>query len=123
VPGHVALPIASPGPLAGVISVSGLPAAFGWMGWRFGRTLLRVAGWSWWWAAWACGSQGGYWYCVAFVVFGTLAWGAGTVWYVNRCGRWPSALSRRLITRVLGKHSPLEEAELPTVVLTPRGDR
>jgi hypothetical protein len=27
--------------------------------------LLRIAGWSWWWVACACGSQSGYGYCVA----------------------------------------------------------
>jgi hypothetical protein len=33
--------------------------------------------------------------------------GTGTVWYAKRPRRWPSALSRRLLTLVLGKHSPL----------------
>ena len=118
-----AVPIASPGPLAGAISVFGLLAAFAWIAWRFGPTLLRMAGWSWWWLAWACGSQGGYWYCLAFLALGTLSWSAGTAWYAKRRGCWPSPLSGRLLTPVLGKHSPLEEAEPPTVALAPRRHR
>jgi hypothetical protein len=120
---HVAVPIASPGPLAGVISVFGLLATFAWIVWRFGPTLLRVAGWSWWSAAWACGSLGGCGHFAFLLVLGVLAWAAGTVWYARRRGRWPSPLSRRLLERALGKHSPLEEAELPTVVLTSRRRR
>jgi hypothetical protein len=65
----------------------------------------------------------GFWYCVAFVVLGTLAWGAGTVWYTRRRAQWPSPFSRRLLEPVLGKHSPLEEGELRTVVLTNRHHR
>ena len=123
VPVHLAVPIASPGPLAVVISVFGLLAMFTWIAWRFGPTLLRLAGWSWWWASWACGSQGGSGYCIFLLVLGTLFWGAGTVWYARRRGRWPSPLSRRLLERVLGKHSTVEEAELRRVVLTPRRHR
>jgi hypothetical protein len=100
--------MASSGPLSDAISVFGLSAAFGWIAWRFGPTLLRLAGWSWWWVAWACGSQGGYGYCAALLVLGTLAWSAGTVWYARRRGRWPSPLSRRLLEPMLGKHSPLD---------------
>jgi hypothetical protein len=69
------------------------------------------------------GSQGGYGCCIFFLVLGMLAWGAGTVWYARRRGRWPSPLSRRLLTSVLGKHSPLDEAELRTVALTRRRRR
>jgi hypothetical protein len=105
---HAAVPLASPGPLAAAISIVGLLALFAWIAWRFGPTLLRVGGWCSWWAAWACGSEGGYAYCVALLVLGTLAWSAGTVWYARRRGRWPSPLSRRLLTALLGKHSPLE---------------
>jgi hypothetical protein len=123
VPVLAAVPVASPGPLAGVISLFGLLAVFAWIAWRFGPTLLRVAGWSWWWLAWACGSQGGYWYCLAFLALGTLSWTAGTLWYARRRGRWPSALSRRLLEPVLGKRSSLEQAERPTVVLAPRRHR
>ena len=118
-PAYFVVPIVSPGRLADVISVFALLAVFAWIAWRFGPTLLRITGWSWWWVAWACGSQGGYWYSIAFVVFGTLAWGAGTAWYVRRRGRWPSPLSRRLLEPVLGKHSPLEETELASVAFTP----
>jgi hypothetical protein len=99
-PLRIVVPIASPGPLAGLIDVLGLLGILAWIAWRFGPTLLRVTGWCSWWVAWVCGSQAGYWYCFAFLVFGTLAWGAGTVWYARRRGRWPSALSRRLLTRV-----------------------
>jgi hypothetical protein len=49
---------------------------------------------------------------------------AGTVWYARRRGRWPLLLARRLLEPVLGrKHSPLDEAELPAVVLTSRPHR
>jgi hypothetical protein len=51
--------------------------------------------------AWACGSQGGYAYCLAFAGLGALAWGGGTLWYVRRRGRWPSPISARLFTRLL----------------------
>jgi hypothetical protein len=104
---RVAVPLASPSPLAGLISVFGLLAAFAWIAWRFGPTLLRITGWSSWWIAWACGSQGGYGYCFAFCSLGTLAWGAGTVWFARRRGRWPSPFSRRLLEPLLGKHRPL----------------
>jgi hypothetical protein len=66
-------PVASPGPLAGAISLLGLAAVSAWVTWRFGPTLLRVTGWASWAVAWACGSQGGYDYCVAFLVLGALA--------------------------------------------------
>jgi hypothetical protein len=66
VPVHLSLPMASPGPLAGLISVFGLLAAFVWIAWRFGPMLLRLGGWCSRWAAWACGTQGGYAYCAAF---------------------------------------------------------
>jgi hypothetical protein len=105
---HAAVPLASPGPLAAAISLIGLLALFAWIAWRFGPTLMRVSGWCSWCAAWACGSEGGYAYCVAFVVLGTVAWGAGTVWYARRRGRWPSTISRRLLGLVLGKHGPLD---------------
>ena len=120
-PVQIAVPIGSPGPLAGVISVLGLLAAFAWIGWRFGPTLLRIMGGSSWWLAWACGSQGGYWYGLAFLALGTVSWSAGTVWYAKRRGRWPSALSRRLLEPLLGKH--LEKPEHPGVVLTGRRPR
>jgi hypothetical protein len=100
------LPIASPGPLAGAISIVGLLAAFAWIGWRFGPILLRLGGLCSWWAAWACGSRGGYGYCVGFLVLGAVAWGAGTIWYAGRRGRWPSALSERVFTCLLGRGSP-----------------
>jgi hypothetical protein len=106
-----------------VISILGLLAVFGWIAWRFGPTLLRVTGWSCWWVACACGSQGGYGYCVVFLMLGTLAWSAGTVWYASRRGRWPSALSQRLLTPVLGKHAHLNGADPPTIVVTPRRHR
>jgi hypothetical protein len=92
--------IASPGPLAGVIGVIGFLTAAAWIGWRFGPTVTRLTGWCSWVVAWACGSQGGYGYFVAFLLVGTLAWGAGTLWYAHRRGRWPSPISARLFTRV-----------------------
>jgi hypothetical protein len=104
-------PPAGADPLADAISLIGLVAVFAWIAWRFGPTLLRVAGWSWWWVAWACGSQGGYRGCVAFLVLGTVAWSVGTVWYATRRGRWPSVISERLLTRALGRHSPLAPPE------------
>jgi hypothetical protein len=95
-------PIPSPGPLAGAISLLGLLAVSTYVAWRFGPTLLRVTGWAWLGVAWACGSQGGYGYCAGFLVLGVLAWSAGTIWYVKRRGRWPSAVSERVLTHGLG---------------------
>jgi hypothetical protein len=118
-----AIPIASAGPLAGVICVLGLLAVVAWVGWRFGPTLARVGGWCSWAVAWACGSQGGYGYCIVFAVFGVLAWGTGTVWYARRRGRWPSALSARLFTRLLGERAQLARIELPAVPVLPRRHR
>jgi hypothetical protein len=118
-----ATPLASAGPLAGVICVLGLLAALAWIAWRFGPTLARVTGWCSWWVAWACGSQGGYGYCVAFALFGVLAWGTGTVWYAHRRGRWPSAISARLLTRLLGRHDQLADTELPAVLIVSRRHR
>jgi hypothetical protein len=106
-------PVSTVGPLAGGISLIGLVAVFAWIAWRFGPTLLRIAGWSWWWVAWACGSQGGYGYCAAFLVLGALAWAVGTIWCAKRWGRWPSSLSGRLLTRALGKRSPLPPLRSP----------
>jgi hypothetical protein len=59
-------PVASPAPLAAAIGVLGFLTVVAWVAWRFGPTLLRISGWSWWWVAWASGSQRGYGYCVAF---------------------------------------------------------
>jgi hypothetical protein len=107
-------PLASTGLLAGAITALGLLAASAWIAWRFGPTLLRLAGSCSWCASWACGSQGGYGYCLAFLVLGTLAWWAGTVWYAKRRGRWPSAASERLMTRALGRRCPLVSAQRPS---------
>lgn len=120
---HLAIPVASTGPLSGVIGAVGVLAVLAWVAWRFGPTLSRVTGWSSWWVAWACGSQGGYGYCIAFLLFGTLAWGGGTIWYARRRGRWPSALSERLFARLLGRRSPVTHVELPAVVIVPRRHR
>jgi hypothetical protein len=65
----------------------------------------------------------GYWCCAFLLVLGTLAWGAGTVWWARRSRRWHSSLSRHLFERTLGEHSRLEEAHLPTVVLASRRHR
>jgi hypothetical protein len=88
-------------PLATAITILGLVATLAWFAWRFGPTLTRLTGWCSWWVAWACGSQGGYGYCFAFLLLGTLAWGGGTIWYAHRRGRWPSPLSARLFTHLL----------------------
>jgi hypothetical protein len=113
------VPIASASPLAGVVCVLGLLGVVAWVGWRFGPALARVTGWCCWAVAWACGSQGGYGYCVAFAVLGVLAWGAGTVWYARRRGRWPSALSAKLFRRLLGERARLRQIELPAVLIVP----
>ena len=97
------LPTASASPLSGVISILGLLAAATWIGWRFGPTVARLVGFCSWWVGWACGSQGGYGYCAAFLLLGTIAWGGGTLWYAKRRGRWPSLLSARLVARVPSK--------------------
>ena len=39
---HLAAPIATPGPLAGVISVLDLLAVGAWVAWRLGPTLTRA---------------------------------------------------------------------------------
>jgi hypothetical protein len=116
-------PLASPGPLAGVIGVLGFLAVVAWTGWRFGPTLTRLTGWCSWWVAWACGSQGGYGYCAVFLALGTLAWGGGTIWYAKRRGRWPSALSARVFARLLGRRNPVTQIELPATVIVPRRRR
>jgi hypothetical protein len=123
VPSLLGVPLTSTGPLAGVIGVLGFLTVLAWIGWRFGPTLARVTGWCSWWVAWACGSQGGYGYCVAFLVLGALAWGAGTVWYARRRGRWPSTLSARLFARLLGRRNPVPHVALPGDVIVPRGHR
>ncbi len=107
---HLALPIAT-ALLANAICLVGFLAVAGWLAWRFGPTLARVTGWCSWWVAWACGSQGGYAYCVAFLLLGALAWGTGTVWYARRRGHWPSALSARLFTRLLGHYARLTQTD------------
>lgn len=106
-------------PLASAISLLGVLAAIAYIAWRFGPTLARTTGWCSWWVAWACGSQGGYGYCVAFAVFGVLAWGTGTVWYARRRGRWPSMLSTWLFTRLLGERARFRQIELPAVLIVP----
>lgn len=98
---HAAEAPESPDALATVIGVLGLLAVATWFVLRFGSTLLRLTGWCSWWLTWACGSQGAYGYRLAFFVLGTLAWGASTVSYARRRGRWPSAISERVVTRAL----------------------
>jgi hypothetical protein len=110
---HVPVPLASQGAPADAIGILGLLAVSAWITWRFGATLLRLTGFCSWCVGWACGSQGGYGYCLAFLALGILAWGAGTVWYAKRRGRWPSAISARLLTRVLDRRSPLTPTEAP----------
>jgi hypothetical protein len=95
--------IASTGPASGAIRLLGFLAIAAWLLWWFGPTLARLAGWSSLWVAWACGSQGAYGYCVAFVVLGAIAWSGGTIWYARRRGYWPSALSAKIFTRLLGR--------------------
>jgi hypothetical protein len=90
----------------------GLLAASAWITWRFGPTILRLTGRCSWCVAWACGSQGGYGYCAVFLALGTLAWGAGTLSYARRRGRWPYAISERLLTRVSGRSRSFEPGEL-----------
>jgi hypothetical protein len=93
----LAPPIATAGPMAAAITILGFVAVVAWVAWRFGRTLARVSGWGSLWVAWACGSQGGYGYCTAFLVFGALAWGGGTLWWARRRSYWPSAVSARFV--------------------------
>jgi hypothetical protein len=116
-------PVAAVGLLAGAISLIGSVAVFAWIVWRFGPMLLRIAGWSWLWVAWACGSQRGYGYCVAFLLMGMVAWGAGTVWYARRRGRWPSMLSGRVLTRLLGTSAAIPRGQLRSNVLRGRRQR
>ena len=113
---HVAVSTGPTGPLASVISVLGLLAATAWVGWRF-PTLTRLAGRCFWVLAWACGSQGGHGYRAAFVVLGALTWGAGTIWYAKRRGRWPSMLSGRILSRALAPRSPLPRTARQTSLI------
>jgi hypothetical protein len=103
-----------------VVGVLGLLATVAWIAWRFGPMLTRVTGWCSWWVAWACGSQGGYGYCAAFLLLGALAWGGGTIWYAKRRGRWRSALSARLFARLLGERNPVTQVKPPSAVIVPR---
>lgn len=115
--------VAHHGLLACAISLLGVLAVFAWIVCRFGPTLLRVAGWAWWWVAWACGSERGCGYCAVFLVLGTVAWAAGTIWYTKRRGRWPSTLSARLFSRLLGRCTRVTWAELPAIVTASRHRR
>jgi hypothetical protein len=103
------------GPFADAVCAAGLFAACAWLAVRFGPALLRIAGFCSLGVAWACGSQGGYGYCAAVLMLGVVTWAAGTVWYARRRGRWPSALSGRVLSRVLGRRSPLPHPGSPTV--------
>jgi hypothetical protein len=98
---HAVTVVVSTSVPSSAITVLGLLVTFAWLGWRFGPTLMRLTGWCSWWVAWAAGSQGGYAYCVAFLLLGTLAWAAGTWWYAHRRGRWPSPISAKLLGRLL----------------------
>jgi hypothetical protein len=100
-PPHVATPRAATGPLVIGIAILGLAFSLAYVTWRFGPTLTRLTGFCSWAVAWACGSQGGFGYCIAFLLIGTLAWGGGTVWYARRLGRWPSLLSAKLFALLL----------------------
>jgi hypothetical protein len=116
VPLLFAVPVASPDPLANVISALGMPAVLAWVAWRFGPTLTRLAGWCLVWLAWACGSQGGYGCCAAFGLLGALVWAGGTIWYARRRGRWPSTLSAKLVARLPGERRPRGPVQLPSAV-------
>jgi hypothetical protein len=120
---RVTVPLASAAPLEGVVSLLGILAVGTWVGWRFGPTLLRIAGFCSLSLAWACGSQRGCGYCAGFVVLGVLQWGGGTIWYAGRHGRWPSAFSGRVVTRPLGRRSPPGVAENPAFTVIPRRPR
>ena len=95
------------------ITLLGLLTTLTWLAWRFGPTLTRITGWCSWAIAWAAGSQGGYAYSLALLLLGTIAWGAGTIWYAHRRGRWPSPLSANLFARLLGRRDVLTHVELP----------
>jgi hypothetical protein len=89
------------GLLASIVAIGGLVCLFVWVAWRFGPTITRFCGIASWWAAWACGSQGGYDYMVVLLILGTGSWAFGTLWYAKRRGHWPSPLSQRIFTRTL----------------------
>lgn len=102
-------------PFATAITVAGFLASAAYVAYRFGPALLRLSGWCSFWAAWVTGGQGGYGYCAAFLLLGLLAWGGGTVWFARRRGRWPSAVSRRVLTRVPGFRSLALAERMPAV--------
>jgi hypothetical protein len=109
------LPIASQGFVEGAVSVIGLLAGLALVAWHFGPTLLRTAGFCSLWVAWAWGSQDGLGYCATFLVLGALAWPGGTLWYAKRRARWPSVLSGRILSCVLGPRGPIPAPERPSV--------
>jgi len=85
--------------MSAFISILGLGAILGWLLYRFGPTICRVAGIAYWWAGWCCGSQGGYGYMAFLLIIGTALWVVGTRWYARRRGYWPSRMSARLLDR------------------------
>lgn len=120
-PLRLAVPIASPGPLAGVIGILGFLVVVAWIAWRFGPTLSRVIAWCSLWVAWACGSQGGYGYCIAFMLLGTLAWGGGTVWYAPSGEAAGPRRSRRAYSRVCSVSAiPSHTSRFPPIAIVPR---
>ena len=89
------------GVLATLVSVAGVVAVAAWVIYRYGPTLARFAGIAFWWAAWCCGSQGGFGYMALLLILGTALWAGGTIWYAKRRGYWPSRISARLLDRHL----------------------
>ena len=93
------------GVLAALVGIAGAVAVAAWIIYRYGPTLARFAGIAFWWAAWACGSQGGFGYMAFLLILGTGLWAGGTIWYAKRRGYWPSRISARLLDRRLRQTS------------------
>lgn len=87
------------GVLAALVGIAGAVAVAAWILYRYGPTLARFAGIAFWWAGWACGSQGGFGYMAFLLILGTALWVGGTKWYARRRGYWPSRISARLLDR------------------------
>ena len=91
---------------AALVGIAGGVAVAAWIIYRYGPTLGRFAGIAFWWAAWCCGSQGGFGYMAFLLILGTALWAGGTIWYAKRRGYWPSRISARLLDRRARHTSP-----------------
>jgi hypothetical protein len=88
--------------LAALVSIIGVLAVVACVVYRYGPTLCRITGIAWWWAAWACGSQGGFGYMVILLLLGSATWATGAIWHSKRTGYWPSRIAARVLDPLVG---------------------